>query len=260
MKEYTKNMIIDFKEVDRFLHLKLDAFVQMLNTTSMYHTVSLGLSPDYMDEKGLIWVLYSWKLKLFKGDYYAKKLSFTTFALFHKDIYSHRYFYVKDEEGTLLGYALSVWIVIDGDKRKMVKIPKEVQDAYYNVLDEPLSKAQEAIVEALPVTPLKKRREAIAFTHEKVFPVRFHDIDSNHHVNNTVYVHWAMESLVTEEGEQFLETHVPMDLSIVYKKEKRPGGHVRIKTLLEGKTSYHELYDEENMLLTLVECTWKERR
>ncbi|NLB19677.1 MAG: acyl-ACP thioesterase, partial [Clostridium sp.] len=48
MEHYAKNIIVDFKETDRYLYLRLDSFLQMLNTVSMYHTVSLGFAPDYM--------------------------------------------------------------------------------------------------------------------------------------------------------------------------------------------------------------------
>lgn len=259
MKEYAKDTIIDFKETDRFLYLKLDSFVQMLNTTSMYHTVSLGLSPNYMEELGMVWVLYSWKLHLSEGDYYARKLTFTTFALFHKDIYSHRYFYVTDEEGKPVGYALSVWIVIDKDRRKMVKIPGPVKEAYIDRSDDVLSSRQEKIVSALLPAPIKKRKN-VEYTHEKVMELRFHDIDSNQHVNNTVYIGWAMESLTTDRDEKFLMDHVPEDLSIVYKKEKLPGGSVLVKTELKGKNSYHEILDEDGCLLSIVEIVWKKRK
>lgn len=258
MKDYTKSMIVDFKEVDRFLYLKLDAFLQMLNTTSMYHTVSLGLAPDYMEKRGMVWVLYSWNLKLLKGEYYAKRLQFTTFALFHKDIYSHRYFLVKDEEGETIGYAVSVWIVIDFEKRKMVKVPVDVQDVYFQKLDSELTNEQAHIVENLTTAPLKKRRSP-QYTHEKEMELRFHDIDSNGHVNNTVYAQWAMESLITSEDESYLVEHVVEDMSIVYKKEKMPGGKVIIRSVLEDPVSYHEIYDEEGCLLTLVELKWKKR-
>lgn len=258
MKDYTKSMIVDFKEVDRFLYLKLDAFLQMLNTTSMYHTVSLGLAPDYMEKRGMVWVLYSWKIKLLHGDYYAKKLHFTTFALFHKDIYSHRYFLVKDDEGMVVGYAVSVWIVIDFEKRKMVKVPEDVQNVYYSQFDSDLTEEQAFIVEHLSTAPLKKRKVQV-YTHEKEIELRFHDIDSNGHVNNTVYMEWAMESLTTEKEENFLLQHVVEDLAIVYKKEKMPGGKVFIRSVLEDLQSYHEIYDEDGCLLTLVELKWKKR-
>ena len=259
MKEFSKDTIIDFKETDRFLYMKLDSFVQMLNTTSMYHTVSLGLSPNYMEELGMVWVLYSWKLHLSEGDYYARKLTFTTFALFHRDIYSHRYFYVTDEEGRTVGYALSVWIVIDKDRRKMVKIPGPVKEAYIDRSDETLSIGQEKIVAALDPSPLKKRKNA-EYTHEKTIELRFQDIDSNQHVNNTVYIGWAMESLTTDSDEKFLIEHVPEDMAIVYKKEKLPGGSVLVRTELKGSSSYHEILDEDGCLLSIVEIVWKKRK
>ncbi len=259
MKDYEKTTIVNFKETDRFLYLKLDSFVQMLNTASMYHTVDLGFAPNYMEETGLVWVLYSWKLHLDNGNYYGKKLTFKTFALFQKDIYSHRYFHVQDEEGNTIGYALSVWIVIDAEKRKMVKIPESIKDIFLDKMNPSLSPLQDKIVQNIDPRPLKKRRN-ITYTHEKKFEIRFHDIDSNDHVNNTIYIEWAMESLTTDTDEEFLLNYVPEDLSIVYKKEKRPGGSVVVKSVLEDKVSYHEIYDECDSLISIVELRWKKRK
>ncbi|HCW74290.1 MAG TPA: hypothetical protein DHM90_11405, partial [Clostridiaceae bacterium] len=207
----------------------------------------------------MVWVLYAWKLHLDEGDYYAKKLTFTTFALFHRDIYSHRYFYVTDEEGNMVGYALSVWIVIDKDRRKMVKIPSPVKEVYTGGLDEILSSRQQEIVNALDPAPLKKRKN-VDYTHEKTIELRFQDIDSNQHVNNTVYIGWAMESLTTDSDEKFLIENVPEDMSIVYKKEKLPGGNVLVKTEQKDRHSYHEILDEEGCLLSIVEIKWKKRK
>ncbi len=258
MVHFSKDIIVDFKETDRFLYLKLDSFLQMLNTVSMYHTVSLGFSPDYMEEHHMAWVLYSWNLHLGDGDYYAKKITFKTFAIFHKDIYSHRYFYVLDENKKVLGYAVAVWIVIDTEKRKMTRIPEPIKQVFVNSLDKNNEDLEKRIIDGIKVTTLKKMRNAV-FTYERTFPVRFHDIDSNFHVNNTVYVNWAMESLITPSNEEFLNHHVPVNLSIVYKKEKRPGGTVLVKSNLEDLASSHEIYDEEGCLLSLVELTWKKR-
>lgn len=258
MEHYAKNIIVDFKETDRYLYLRLDSFLQMLNTVSMYHTVSLGFAPDYMEDNHMAWVLYSWNLHLENGDYYAKKITFKTFAVFNKDIYSHRYFYVLDEKSNVVGYAVAVWIVIDTQRRKMTRIPLKVQNVFIDSLDEKNQSIEKRIIEGISVSPLKKIRN-VDYTHERAFPVRFNDIDSNLHVNNTVYVNWAMESLVSAEDEDFLIDHVPSDLSIVYKKEKRAGGKVIVKANLAGLTSYHEIYDEEGCLLSLVELTWKKR-
>ena len=258
MKNYSKELTIDFKETDRFLNIKMDAFVQMLNTVSMYHTVSLGMSPDYMDKRGLVWVLYQWRVHLENGKYYAKKLNFKNFAIFHKDIYSHRYFLVTDEAGTVVGYAVSVWIVIDLSKRKMVRIPEDIQETFFDRANPALSSQQEKIVEFLDTSPQRKKKVK-EFTQERTFNLRFSDVDSNGHVNNTVYIAWALESMTVDNDESFLIGNVPDDLSVIYKKEKLPSGKVLVRTLKTGVESYHEILDEDGSMLSIVELKWKKR-
>ena len=258
MKNYAKDMIIDFKETDRFLYMKMDAFVQMLNTTSMYHTVNLGMEPGYMEKKGLVWVLYQWRVHLEDGNYYAKKLTFNTFAIFKKDIYSHRYFLVLDEEEKIVGYAVSVWIVIDMNKRKMVKIPKDVQELYTDQEHPEPSVEQQKIIDYMD-TSAQRKRNGIHFDRERTFNLRFSDIDSNGHVNNTIYIAWAMESMVEGSDESFLIDNVPEDLSIVYKKERLPAGKVNVKTMINQEETYHEIIDEDGCVLSIVEIKWKKR-
>ena len=48
-------------------------------------------------------------------------------------------------------------------------------------------------------------------------------------------------------------------VNIVYKKEKKPGGHVISKLHFEGDTSYHEIWDEDGNLLTLMEIDWVDK-
>ena len=140
----------------------------------------------------------------------------------------------------------------------MTRIPEKIKQVFVNSLDKNNEAIERRIIEGIKVITLKKKKNEV-YTHEREFPVLYHDIDSNFHVNNTVYVNWAMESLISPADEDFLNQHVPEKLSIVYKKEKRPGGSVLVKSNLDELSSSHEIYDEEGSLLSLVELTWKMR-
>ena len=58
-----------------------------------------------------------------------------------------------------------------------------------------------------------------------------HDIDLNGHVNNAVYVGWAVE---TAPGD-FLEHHHPRRIDVCFKKESLYGNGVIAKTTREEK-------------------------
>lgn len=258
MKDYEKKIRMDYRDVDRFGDVRFDSFLQMLGTVSMYHTVSLGMEPDYMEKRGLMWVLHQWCVHLEESRYYARVISFRTFAVFESGIYSHRYYTIHDDEGKQVGTAVAQWIVIDLERRRMSRIPKDVEELYYGNGPKALTEAQDDLVSSLDARPLRKRRDAV-WTHEKLYEVRFSEIDPNGHVNNVKYVEWALESLKTPTDEGFLIDHHPLDLTIVYKKERMPLGHVTARTELRGTNSYHEIIDEDGSLLSIIEMEWRKR-
>ena len=258
MKDYEKRIRVDYRDVDRFGDVRFDCLLQMLGTVSMYHTVSLGMEPDFMEKRGMVWVLHQWRVHLEESRAYARKMSFRTFAVFESGIYSNRYYTIHDDSGKQVGTAVAQWIVIDLERRRMSRIPSDVEELYYGNGPKALTEAQEALVAEVDTRPLRKRKDAV-WTHEKPYEVRFSEIDPNGHVNNVKYVEWAVESLKTPTDESFLLEHHPLDLTIVYKKERMPLGLVTARTELCGMNSYHEILDEDGSLLSIIEMEWRRR-
>lgn len=258
MKEFKMDIIVDYRDVDRFLTLKTDALLEMLGTVSMNQTVSLGYAPNYMEARGLVWVLYQWKTHLEEGRYYAEPLTFKTFVQFQKNLYSHRYYSIHAPDGRRIGYALATWLVIDVQQRRVARIPEDIEATYVKGNGEGVTEEQAEIMAALP-PEVFRRIPRVEFNHEKSFEVRFSDIDGNGHVNNVKYVDWILESLTARDHEEFLVDNVIEDLTIVYKKEKYPLGWVTVRSRLDGMDSYHEIHDNQDNLLTLAKVHWKRR-
>lgn len=257
MKDFEKSIKIDYRDVDRFSDIRFDSLLQVLGSVSMYHTVKIGFEPDYMDELGLMWVLRQWKVRLEETRYYARDLKFLTFAVFDKGVCSYRYYSISDDTGKVIGTAVAQWLVIDLEKRRMARIPESIADLYIGK-DRSLTKIQQAIVDSIDTEALRRRKD-VTWTSEKVIEVRFGEIDPNGHVNNVKYVEWAMETLKTPLDESFLIENHPLELTIVYKKEKMPLGHIVSKACLTGQDSYHEILDEDGTLLSIIEMTWRQR-
>lgn len=252
---YSMDIYCDYRDVDRYFDLKAESIMQLLGTVSSNHEIKgFHLKPDYMSEYGLAWVLYQWKVKILKPKQYARKLTFRTVAETERDFYVYRNYGIYDEKGDIIGYALSHWVAIDTEKRKLARIPLEITDKINSYGEETPEEIR--IKAALDRKAMKKEKEEPEFSCE--FEIGYYDVDANLHVNNAVYGRWIAETINRFDPE-FCDRNYHSEFNVVYKKEKKPEGKVISKMRLSGRRSYHEIYDEEGNLLTLAEVLWTDR-
>lgn len=255
MNHYTMDYIVDYRDVDRYFDIKAESLMQMLGTVATHHEVlGFHLKPGYMMEWGMAWILYQWKIEVLRPKQYARKLRVQTLPVLKKDMYCYRYYLIRDTEGELVARAVSQWVAVDVEKRRIGRIPKPVAEIIEGdgIREESIQRQ----IDEVDVAPLRKK--TTAFDFELSIPVLYSDIDSNLHVNNAIYGRWATETINAMDP-LWLETHYHSVINVVYKKEKPPGGTVLSKVVLDGDRTYHEIWDEAGNLLTLIEMTWMEK-
>ncbi|MDO4793833.1 MAG: thioesterase [Filifactor alocis] len=254
VKEYKEEYIIDFRDVDRDYHVKLPQLLEVLGTVSTKHTDALGIDPYYLQRRNMAWVLYDWRVEMEETELYATLVKIRTFAVDRRGMYFIRYFGLYTPEGVRIGRGFSRWVVIDLKNRKITRVPKEILKVFEDGNE---GKTQEQLwimgVSDKDFCPIDHSLKE----GQKIFDVRYYDVDANHHVNNVKYVDWAIESLYSEGD--FLSEHCVNAASIVYKKEKGPEGRVVAKYLLGKDRSHHEIYSEEGELLTVLDLEWKKK-
>ena len=254
MKDFEKEVVIGYSDVDKNDKLKNDRFLEILANVSMAHSTEfLGLPVDYMEQRGTHWVLYAWKTMMKELPKESDKIYFTTFATVEKEIYCYRYYIIRDEKRNIIGYAFAHWIAIDIENRKLTKIPEDIRDVILSTdVSEELKK--EAI-EKINYKPLRKKRNVV-FEFSYKFDVNYLELDKNEHVNNAVNDRWAMETIYRSDKD-FLNKNTLKAFDVVYKKEKLEGGYIKAMLASEENKSYVEIVDEEDTLLTILEYTWK---
>ena len=254
LKTYSENYIVDFRDVDRYYDIKIPQLLEIMGTVSTKHTNELGFDPFYLIRQGLAWILYEWKVDIETTKLYAQTIKIETFAVDRKGMYFIRYFGIYDKDDKLIGRAAAKWVVINTMQRKIVKLPQEILEAAKINIEE-LNENQKYIYD-MPEKPLRLEKRQDDFI-QTIFPIRFYDIDSNHHANNVKYVDWAIESL--HQYEDFLKKYKVSHLSITYKKETGEDGDIICKTYMNNLRTYHEIYSSKNILLTVLELKWTER-
>ena len=119
------------------------------------------------------------------------------------------------ENETLFVSATSVWILIKAANNRPVRLAPNMPAALMQCESEPVE--------------LFKPKGLDRIDHECRFPVHFLDLDLNEHVNNRVYIRWAVESL---PGTLNFEYN-PVACDVVYQKEALAGDTVHSQLSME---------------------------
>jgi len=197
-------------EIDLRGQATLPALVSYMQEAAWENTASLGISMYDLLEQGLTWVLQRLRLEMLRYPQHRERIRVETWASGYERVFLYRDFRFYSEDGSLLGQATSVWLVMDVVRRRLVAVPGFVK----------------ALAEVPDQEPLPFARGKLPQLPEALYgmqvPVRWHDIDLNRHVTNTRYLQWALDTLPHEVlGQNQLQ-----GLDIIFKAESMLGDTV----------------------------------
>ncbi len=212
---YQKNYHITPTVTDRFDRLKLSGLMAMIQETAGEHSALLGADRQDLQEKGLFWAVIRHRVQITRLPGDGEAISVETWPMPTTRTAYPRAAVAYDEKGQELFRSISLWVLMDAEKRAMVLPGKS------GVAVQGLLRGQEL---SLPGSILPRE---LAFTEHRT--VRFSELDVNGHMNNCRYTDWLMDL----PGSEFHGTHVPSELLICYVSEAREGQNVAIHWSLE---------------------------
>lgn len=128
-----------------------------------------------------------------------------------------RYFIFETESGEQLGYAGTIWVLMDLNERKMV--------------------TPAALPSPIPTSdrkpPLRMPGKAASLTGEgclRDYLPGYSELDVNGHVNNTRYVSWMCDAL----GADRFRTSFVKSIIVNYSHELLPGQMIALRSEIEG--------------------------
>lgn len=197
---YTIENRVRYSEVDSGKQLTLPSLLDYLQDCCTFQSEDLGVGIDFLNQSHCAWILSSWQIKISRYPTLGEQIKVNTWPYDFKGFYGHRNFTMENSKGEQLVRANSIWVFMDMERMRPVRIPETLQDTYKNEIANPLPGEWSA------------RRIVIPEDGEKQTPVqvaRFF-IDTNHHMNNSKYVLAA---------EEYLPEHFPVgELRVEYKK------------------------------------------
>lgn len=224
---WAKTYPIKYYEMDFNRSLKPSALLNFLQDMATENAEMLGFGPSFIFPQNYAWFLIKYHMEFDDYPCQLDELVIKTEARGISKIIANRDFEIWTTDNKRLARIASNWMLIDLTNKRPLSLAKAIDFM-------PMLEKRETDLEFQKITA----PEQIDF--EKVFEIRFDDIDVNQHVNNANYIVWAFEALTYE----FKAQHKLKTLDIVYKKEIAHGHKIISQAKLDGNTSIHILKNE----------------
>jgi acyl-ACP thioesterase len=175
-----------FHELDLNGTLGPVTLLNLMQTTASMHTLELGVSAGELKPRGFTWVISRIHLVIDRYPRAREMVNLRTWPSLREGIFTCREFELFDGGGEPLGRASSSWAMIGLATRRPVRLEGNLPT--YPLLER---RAVDDDFSPLPQFPGST-------APERDFRVLRADLDLNHHVNNTVFAGWALESVPDE--------------------------------------------------------------
>lgn len=167
---------------------KLTNICNYIQETAICHVLQYGMDPYEWMNKGLAWVLSRMKVEMYSYPGWKETIKIRTWSRGTRGLYVYRDYELLDEKGHIIGKATSAWLIIDINRRRPLRPTSYLEDVNYKFITDKIAISEE-------LKPLEKQEyTGIIFS----IPIKYSDVDMNHHVNNVKYSRWQLDSIPTE--------------------------------------------------------------
>lgn len=231
-----------FTDFDSCYRLRPTALMQFMQDIATRHADLHHVGRDFNTAPRLGWVIVK-----FHGEFenYPTKLEQLTLGTEFRGYHGMwvRRDFTLAHHGPMIGRATSLWTLLNMEERKIVS---PAQTLPYPWMSKIVARPND--LEFLP---------PVAFQDPDLqgqITVSFDDLDLHQHVNNPLYLAWALRPL----PENFRRQYALKVIDIIFKKEITANQQIltEIKFLTPQQTM-HRLVDAAGTVYALVQCHWQ---
>ncbi|MBS3819897.1 hypothetical protein KGY73_10400 [bacterium] len=231
-------------EVDFRGKAHLHSLLNYLQEAAVQQAALMGFGFEDLIQKKLIWLLSRYHIQVSRYPRLGETVEVATWPSGIQGTFALRDFTIKDQKGTQLLAATSSWILWNIEN----KHPSPLQNYFTEDLIHPKRSLED------PFDPLPQLKKT---DHEVSFRVLKKDLDLNRHVNNTVYIQWALESVPKD----ILLEKSPLEVEAAYKSEAFCGETIQSRVQRknrEGNPGYlHQIVNPtKESELTRLRTLW----
>ena len=120
---------VRYSEVDRHGKLSIPAVVNYLQDCSTFQSEALGVGIEHLKKVHRAWLLTSWQIDLLEDMHIGEDIKVGTWSYSAKGVYGYRNFVIRTLEDRPLVNADSLWVFVDTESGKPVKVtPEDIDD------------------------------------------------------------------------------------------------------------------------------------
>lgn len=174
MYSYTDR--VSYSEIDSNQQLTYFSLVNYLQDCSCFHSEEAGVGLDYLVKRHIGWFVTGYEIHIIRMPKYAEKIVISTYPYQVKGLMAHRDYAIALEDGSILAYANSLWVLMDLQSGKPARITQEMEAGFKD--------------EGRPEFKFESGKLFYKNNGEKVgnFKVSEIYIDTNGHMNNSYYI------------------------------------------------------------------------
>lgn len=221
--------------------------IRLFQEAARRNTTRLDLESTMLNERyGLTWVLHRQAIDIHHWPTLGQAVNVVTYPTrVARGLITYRDFFLLSEDGTeCYVTAATSWSTLDIRTRKLTKLPTAVLAVFD---DAPAAASHLPWPETKPTAPEPQPNNG------RSFRVGFADLDFNDHLTNSAYPDLMLECL----GYDYLSTHSPRTIDVVYQKEARYGDTLRaIHSPGGSKHSFHHALLRGETELALMRTTF----
>ncbi len=237
---------IGYSAIGALGQFKIVSIMNLLQDAASDHAALLGLSGFDLAKKNLTWVISRYRIDIKRAPSWSDDITIKTWRQPWKNLYELRHFAITDKKDRDIVRAKAAWVMVKKENKKPVRLSRFIpgtenikrnspEDTLFNVLNPP---------------------EKTDCLHS--FKVRMSDLDLNRHVNNAIYVGWAVETVPEYLNLEFR----PRRIDVRFQNESFYGDPIASKTeIIQMKThvkTRHSIFKTDPKLeLARLNILWK---
>lgn len=241
---FEKNITVRYAETGINGKIKPVSILNYFQDIASEHTGVLGVSAFDLFPQNLAWVVFRYQIQISDYPRWKDQLHIRTWRSPVNNLYELRQYEIYDDKDNLLISSKSSWILTSISSKRPVRLNKN--------LPPELMEDRDQVPNDLIALPSITRHDIT-----KSFNIRMHDLDFNRHVNNSVYVVWAIESI----SDEIITSHRPKEIIVNYLGESLYGDKVTSHTQeIETNPSHTYLHsiisNHSQQEITRVKTVW----
>lgn len=225
--EISQSYFLSAGEVNAESEIALPLLASKIIDIATAHANSLGIGNPDMPGPTCGWVLSRLTIEMERYPRVNETYALSTWIESLNRRFSDRAFAIMDAEGRALGYARSVWMVLDTATHESIDLSQ------FRLPDEMISGKECPIARPRRIRETEPNRPTVSYTFQ------YCDLDFYRHVNTVRYISLLLNRFSLEE----LDATTVGRIELSFMREGRYGQTVEIQRRDEGMASHFRLTD-----------------